>query len=184
MIQRNSKKSPASDTYTIANIVLAFIIIILVMGNALYSVKQTRSLAAAKQARLTAEEGVKGQLAQQDFLASNPEIIEVIDNALPNQNGIIALIEAVEVLESSMDFTKSFVFTSPVPLVENNQHYLPFTMRINTTGLKAFDFLRRFEKLPYLTKITSLNIKTPAGLGGSFEMMVTGKVYVQDAFKN
>jgi Tfp pilus assembly protein PilO len=177
-------KGPTSDTYTLINIVLVVAVLFVLVGNGFYTFKMEKTLETAKQEKQTAEITTEGQANLERFFNDNPEMSMIINEALPDQNGIIKMIEAVESLEEGLKLTKSFTFTSPVPIVENNQYFLPFTIRVNATGIQLITFLRQFEKLPYLTKITSLNAKTPGGLGGVYEITVTGKVYVQDAFKN
>lgn len=178
------KQSNTSDTYTLINLMLVLAILFLMFGNGFYTLKMEKTLETAKQEQQTAVVASEGQASLERFFNENPETIKKINEALPDQNEIIKMIEAVESLEENLKLSKSFTFTSPVPIVDNNQYYLPFTIRVNTTGLQLITFLRQFEKLPYLTKILSLNAKTPGGLGGVYEVTITGKVYVQDAFKN
>lgn len=179
----NSSPKP-TDKYLIINIFLALAIVGLVLFNGLYSIKLTKNLELAKQSQQSAAETANSQILQQEYLAKNGEIIASLNNALPDQNGLIKLIDTVEALETSLKLNKSFTFTSPVVLVENNQYYLPYTIRLNVTGVQMVDFLRQFEKLPYLTRLVSLNAKTPTGLGGVYELTIMGKVYVQDTLKN
>lgn len=181
-IHTQSKKS--SDIYTLINLLLLVVIVFLMIGNGFYTLKMEKTVETAKQEQQTAAIASEGKASLDRFFNENPETITKINEALPDQNKIIKMIEAVESLEENLKLSKSFTFTSPIPIVDNNQHYLPFSIRVNATGLQLITFLRQFEKLPYLTKILSLNVKTPGGLGGVYEVTITGKVYVQDAFKN
>lgn len=172
------------SAYTTINIMLLTLTIGISALHILFALKLASQIRAAKVEGVASKLTGKALTSQTEYFAQNPQVVEVIGNALPSQDGLIKLIETVEKLEEKLQITKSFTFTSPVPQTENNQYYLPFAIRFNATSQQTIDFLRQFEKIPYLTKINSLNIKTPGGVGGIYEVQIGGKVYVQDAFKN
>ncbi|OGV92881.1 hypothetical protein A3B57_02785 [Microgenomates group bacterium RIFCSPLOWO2_01_FULL_47_10] len=121
---------------------------------------------------------------QSEFFGSQTDIITAINQALPSQNELVNLVKKIESLEAVGQTAFTFGFSSLVPMQESNQYYLPFNLRLNATLGETIDFLRRFEKLPYLAKVNSITAKTPHGLSGILEVTITGRVYVQDNFKN
>lgn len=175
---------PNIQSYQIANIIMFIAIVIVFAINAIISSRLVKTIQTTNQQSQTEQVNYQASIDQVEFFNQNPQLLTTIEAALPDQTGIIKLIEKVETLQKDIGVSQSFSFTSTKPSQEQNQFFLPFTIRFNANYQKTIDFLRNFEKLPYLTKITSLNIKSPSGISGIYEVSITGRVYVQDAFKN
>jgi Tfp pilus assembly protein PilO len=164
---------------------ISFSVLLIIVGiNILFALKIANATFAIKQQNIN--EQVKQQTAveQTTFYENNPQMLDVIDAALPDQTEIVDVLTAIDNLGSLVGMKVNFNFASVDPTKENNQLSVPFTLKSNTTIIKAIQFLRYFEKLPYLSSITSLSIKSPQGIGGTIELSIIGRLYVQDPFNN
>jgi hypothetical protein len=171
-----------STKFKILNIVLFIGIIIVSALNIYFSNNISKSIILKKQQTINQQTNLASTQAQADFYKNNPEIIQTISNVLPNQNSIIQVVEDIENLQKKLGIPSTFEFSSIVPTQDINNSYVSFIIKTNTTTLKAISFLRNFEKLPYLTNITSVNIKSPQGVGGPIELAISGRIYVQNPF--
>lgn len=179
--QKNTTISK-SVKYKILNTVLFIGIIAVSILNIYFSNNISKSILSKKQKSINQQTNSELIQEQSAFYNDNPEIIETISNVLPNQDSIIKMVEDIENLQISLGIPSAFEFSSIVPTKDVNNSYVSFIIRTNTTTLKTISFLRSFEKLSYLTKITSVNIKTPQGIGGPVELAISGRVYVQNPF--
>lgn len=173
---------PKSVKYKILNSLLFIGIITISVLNIYFSNNISNSIISKKQQAINQQTNSESIQQQLTFYENNPEIIQTISNVLPNQDSIIQVVEDIEGLQKSLSIPTAFEFSSIVPTQDINNSYVSFIIKTNTTTLKTISFLRSFEKLPYLTKITSINIKTPQGIGGPVELAISGRVYVQNPF--
>lgn len=130
----------------------------------------------------TAGQSQQTTQAINDLISDNPQEIERLTTALPNQSTIIVFIEEVNALVHEYDKAGIVRFTATNPTKINNQLAIPMYMKANMTTVTLVSFLRRIERLPYLIEITSLDVKSPQGVGGPADVSIGANVYVQDPF--
>lgn len=108
--------------------------------------------------------------------------IEVISAVFPTEQSIPQFISTLEsqIRASADEYT--FKFNSITPISENTTLYLPLTITMKTDLARLLQFFENLEHLPYMTHITSVFTKSPAGIIGLGETTVALKVYVQNPF--
>lgn len=115
------------------------------------SINEQRVLAAVLEKR---NENLS-RLREEFFLIGNIE--EKINSALPPADNILEFVVALEDLSAAGSLTQTFNFGSPV----NSQ--IDYSISLGA-GISALtDYLKGFEKLPYFTSVSGLNLSALAG---------------------
>lgn len=179
---KNSISISKLTKFKLINIGLFLITLLLSIAGIIISQNLSKNIQTEKQQILNQQETSQSSQDQQAFFESNPEIINTLSQVLPNQDTIIKVVEDIENLQKQLGISTAFEFSSIVPTNTATNSYVSFIIKTNTTTLKTISFLRSFEKLPYLTQITSIDLKTPQGIGGPVELAISGRIYVQNPF--
>jgi len=108
--------------------------------------------------------------------------INVISEVFPNEQTIPIFIQTLEGLikQSANEYT--FRFNSLNPIIEGDKLFLLLTITMKTDLPKLLFFLSSLERLPYMTHVTGLIVKTPSGFTGNNEASIGMKIYVQNPF--
>lgn len=156
-------------------------LIVTIVGQAIIK-SQREKIKEAKQqvADLTALQSNQRQFYQ--FLAAERQDIEKLNAVFPDKSTIINFVAAVENLLDSQGIDGTFKFGALVPTRGNDQAYVPVTITMTTTVPQFLDFLRRFEKMPFIVQPTGLSAQAPEGLADPIQANLTGRLYVQDPF--
>jgi hypothetical protein len=119
--------------------------------------------------------------ASADISEKYKDEIEVISSVFPSEADFPTFIQTLENnLKNSVE-EYQFKF-NPAPIAEGDKQFLLMTIIIKTDLPNLILFFTRLEQMPYMTHITSINAKTPAGIAGKSEYSIGIKIYVQNPF--
>jgi predicted PurR-regulated permease PerM len=164
---------------------ISLVTILVVFVNSLFLLLSTST---SKAIRLL--EGQVTQLKQEERIVKASEQlyedyqdeIQIVSSVFPNEVTIPQFIQSLEGLIRPYSDSYAVRFNSLTPLAEQERLFLILTITMHTDLARLYDLLEQLETLPYMTHITSMNVKTPDGFSGIAEVNVTLKVYVQNPF--
>jgi len=130
--------------------------------------------------RIAAE--LESRTEQSSIIAHDSQIIgnndSFISNAFVPSDNISEFINAFDNLAAINSISQVYHFETPLP--SENQDPFPlstisYTNSITTNVLSFSNYLKNFERLPYFTKIESLNITSQDKLGWASQATVSFK---------
>lgn len=162
---------------------MIFLIISLVVS--LYFASQIKSISEVlteKRAMLSLYQNSQEQFAvlKEDF----PKIqkhIDKVENAFPSSENMLPFINAVENLPGASGVSQSFKFENivPQPIPNLGLNVIPFNVVLSGNRTQFLAYLSLLEKLPYFTKIESMNMTAAQGLDGPSQMNLRGILYIK-----
>lgn len=179
-----TRKITPAKVYQLITFALLGLLIISTFMLQTFASKQKKEVATLNQELSDITIQLTGKQNLNRFLQQNKQTIDTVNSAFPNEDTIIDFIDAVEALITNVGATGSLSFSALVPGVLSDQLQIPFNITMEATPTQLADFLRRFEKFPYLIQISSISIKTPNGVQATTNISLGGRVYVQDPFTN
>lgn len=119
-------------------------------------------------------------LLKEDFQKVSPHI-EKVENLFPSSENLLPFINAMEGLAGSAGVQQTFRFESaglqPVPNLNLNK--ITFNVIINGNMSQFLSYLQKLEKMPYLTRIDSLNLTTAQNFESQGQIIIRGSLYVR-----
>ncbi|HCI05707.1 MAG: hypothetical protein UX26_C0002G0020 [Parcubacteria group bacterium GW2011_GWC1_45_9] len=111
---------------------------------------------------------------------------ERMKNAYPPADNILDFVGAVESLASQANLYQTIRFNEPVPAPEILESPFPvfrtdFNIALTGTVVTLISYLEQFEKLPYLAKISSINVSASPvrGWEDASTFSIVGTLYVK-----
>lgn len=108
--------------------------------------------------------------------------IDTVINVFPSSENVLAFINAMEDLaaKNGMQHTFKFETAGLQPDQDLNLNKIPFNISLNGTPSQFLGYLNGLEKMPYFTKVDSLNVSSlQGGEGGQSQMNIRGLLYVR-----
>src|SRR3989344_5298617 len=153
-------------------ILRAMIFLIISLVASLYFALRIRGISeiiTEKRAMLSLYQNSQEQSAvlKEDF----PKIskhIDRVENALPSSENMLPFINAVENLSGANEVQQSFKFENITPqlIPDLGLNAIPFNVTLSGNRSQFLAYLSSLEKLPYFTKIVSINIMAAQGFDG------------------
>jgi hypothetical protein len=121
--------------------------------------------------------------AASDIYAQYQDEITTIVDVFPNEQTIPEFIQLLEgVIKNSSSSYSPIKFNSLTPIIEGDKQYLLMTISMTADLPKLVEFLQTVERMPYMTHVTGITVKTTNGYIGKGEILIGMKVYVQNPF--
>ena len=113
-----------------------------------------------------------------EALRKDFEIIDGADDqiqgALPPADNILDFVSDLEDLGDTSSLNQTFAFESP------NNSVINYSISISADIFSFIKYLKDFEKLPYFTSITGMNLSAPHGdWNGNSVISLRSKVYIK-----
>lgn len=107
--------------------------------------------------------------------------IEKVENAFLSSENILPFISAVENLSGASGAQQSFKFENIIPqfIPDLGLNTVSFNVSLSGNRSQFSTYLSLLEKLPYFTKIESMNLITAQGFDGSSQMSIRGLLYTK-----
>lgn len=166
-------------------ILRAVIFLIISLTASLYLVGKINSVSETiteKRAMLSLYQNSQEQVAvlKEDF----PKIsnhIDRVENIFPSSENILPFINAVENLSGTSGVQQTFKFGNiiPQPISDIGLSTISFNVALSGNRNQFSMYLSQLEKLPYFTKIESINMVTAQGFDGSSQMSIGGLLYTK-----
>ncbi len=118
------------------------------------------------------------------FLSNNTEALAQLARSVPNEERFLDFVTSVEKIAKEFSTDSVLRFGSTVPIKDKTNLYVPFSLNFTTPAQQVAPFLRRFERLPYLTHIISLDIAQSKGGSESNTVQLSARIYVENPFSN
>ncbi len=118
------------------------------------------------------------------FLSSNTEVFTQLSRSVPDEERFLHFVTSVESIAKEYAANPSLRFGSTVPLKDKNNLYIPFSLSLTISQQQITPFLRRFERLPYITQIITVDIEKDRTASDSSEMQVSARIYVENPFSH
>lgn len=116
------------------------------------------------------------------FLSDNTEALSLLAKSVPNEDRFLNFVTSVEKVTREFSSDPLLRFGSTVPIKDKTNLYVPFSLSLTASPEQVSPFLRRFERLPYLTQIMALDIKENKGATESSTLQLSARVYVENPF--
>ncbi|KKP98290.1 MAG: hypothetical protein US71_C0012G0003 [Parcubacteria group bacterium GW2011_GWD2_38_12] len=166
-------------------ILRAMIFLIISLVASLYFASRIRGISeiiTEKRAMLSLYQNSQEQSAvlKEDF----PKIskhIDRVENALPSSENMLPFINAVENLSGANEVQQSFKFENITPqlIPDLGLNAIPFNVTLSGNRSQFLAYLSSLEKLPYFTKIVSINIMAAQGFDGPSQISLRGLLYTK-----
>ena len=164
--------------------IAAAVIIISIIGRQISSI----SSALHQKAKLTKvlENRNSDLLALEQKVAPLGSADVQIKNALPPSDDILGFVSAMESVAAEYGLKHSLRFSTPVPVPASAGTQLPlssidYTLTLNGHINILINYLKKFEKLPFFTHITSIDFTAgPAGWETESAVTIQAKLYLRD----
>jgi hypothetical protein len=128
------------------------------------------------------EEEARIVRASEQLYQDYQDEVRIVSDVFPTEATIPQFIQSLEGLIRPYSESYAVRFNSLTPLTEQERLFLLLTITVHTDLTRLIGLLEELETLPYMTHITSMNVKTPDGFSGISEVSITLKVYVQNPF--
>lgn len=108
-----------------------------------------------------------------------------IENAIPSADNILNFVTALDDLATQNSQQHTVNFSNPViasDLPDGSKLYsIDFNLSLSSNSLSLVNFLRGFDKLPYFTSISGINLNAPptGGWDGPSSITIQGKLYAK-----
>lgn len=145
-------------------------------------IKDISEVLTEKRAMLSLYQNSQEQFAvlKEDF----PKIsknIDKVENAIPSSESMLPFISAMENLSGASGVQQSFRFESvaPQPVLDLGLNAIPFNVTLSGNRTQFMAYLSLLEKLPYFTKIESMNMMAAQGFDGPSQINLRGLLYIR-----
>mgnify|MGYP001596054407 CR=1 FL=1 len=115
------------------------------------------------------------------FLVSESFNIAQFTETVPAEEQFIGFVKKVEEISASFTADHELQFSSSVPVKDKKYLYVPFSLKMTISQSQFVPFLRQFERIPYLTEVTNMQIRQQETSDLVF-VVLGAKVYVQNPF--
>ena len=179
VINLNRKTERLLKVSVILVVVGIFISLILL----LLAQQQTRKIVSLRQELESLQLSTVTSQGLFQFIASQGAAIDRLLAVFPHEATIIDFLGTVEAVVQQYDPEGSLSFNALNPTKVNNELAIPLAITFNGTAAEAVTLLKELEKLPYIIKITVVDIRTPNGLNQPGEITLGGRLYVREPFR-
>ncbi len=115
------------------------------------------------------------------LLTQYSEQIDVVARAFPSDDTLLEFIQYTEsVLKATSDEYK--ITISPSATSESDRQFLKISIMLKSDVVRLTNFMKAFEREPYLTHISLISAQSPEGFSSKGEYTVQLKLYVQNTF--
>lgn len=180
MTKKPKQHQPLNIIYIISGVLAALIVINMIFIFLLTNQVKTIHLLRSEQELLERDKRIIA--ASEEIKKKYQSEISIISNAFPNEMTFPLFLESLESLMRSYSDGENIRFTSVSPIPEQDRQFLLLSLSMNTDVVRMHEFLIKLEKLPYLTHITGIMVKSPGGFRAVSEYSIALKVYVQNPF--
>lgn len=143
---------------------------------------ETKTIALTKTELVELEKQQQIITSSQQLYQTYQNEIDIISAVFPNEESITMFIQSIENELRLASDTYTFRFNAQTPIKQADKLFLPLTVTMKTDMTRLDTFFEKLETLPYMTHVTSLNVKTPEGFSNISEVVVGLKIYVQNPF--
>lgn len=143
---------------------------------------QVKTIRLLRIQRTQLEQDLKIINSAEQIYQSYKDDIEVISEVFPNEESVLVFLQTLETLSKKYGTESLVKFSPPTPQPEGDSLYLLFTVNMQTTSEQLPEFLKAIEKLPYMTRLLTLNVSLPDGGRGNVSASMRLKVYVKNPF--
>lgn len=105
-----------------------------------------------------------------------------IEDAMPPVDNILDFVAALENLASQNSLQQSLKFGTPSQVVAGQISSIDYYITLNNGNTATLlNYLKRFERLPYVTGISTINLQalTARGWEDNSSVSIQGKIYVR-----
>jgi Tfp pilus assembly protein PilO len=175
--KRNLHNSKLTLLLAIAvGIIIVNLILLVVIKN------QVKTIKLLKQEVSTLKQDELIIKSANEISSTYQDQIEVISGVFPDETNIPGFILNLETLLQQKTNEYNLKFTSITPIKENEFLFLPLSISLKTDFLRLMELFNEFEKLSFMTHITSISSKSPTGIKELNEVNIGVKLYVQNPF--
>jgi len=96
-----------------------------------------------------------------------------ISDAFPPADNILGFVTSLENLASQNGLQQTISFGTPA------DSSIDYNLTLNANIFTLINYLKNFEKLPYFTGISSINLNAPSGWEGNSTISIRAKVYTK-----
>lgn len=118
----------------------------------------------------------------QQFILDNQETINELQQVFPAQDTIINFLSLTEAMVHTLDPKGTVKFSALTPTKVNDELYIPLILTFRANPSQTMQFLKQLEQLPYIIQVTTVEFKLPNSQFDQGEVVIGGKIYVQDPF--
>ena len=141
-----------------------------------------KQLSAIRQQLAVVEQNTKNVQNTESFLTNQVEQIQLVLDALPNEDTLIDFVQTLETVASQSSRNSSLEFNALAPKGKDSK-YIPFVIKMSTDSPNFIDFLSKLEKLPYLVQVTDIKSTKINQDSDVWDFNISARVYVQDPFQ-
>ena len=170
-----------TDIAVIIGFIIFELIVLLVMAKLIE--KKTKLLVEQKN-KLLALEGRDESLVklQKDF-GLVEKYIGLINQTLPNKEGIIDLLGQIEKEASRAGIKAKINFTNNSAVKEaKNLKSVSFSLLLSGSYFQLVDFIKKIENLPQIIVIKRVSVQSPKGINNQTKAILTIKCYTDPKF--
>jgi hypothetical protein len=115
-----------------------------------------------------------------DFLETQKQQTELINQALPNEQEFIQFVQTLELIAGEAATNSQFEFESLKRISDKN--LIPVRITMTTTSSGFSEFLSKAEKLPYLFQVNEIEASS-LGEEDIWQYRLNGIIYVSNKFR-
>ncbi|MFC1751369.1 type 4a pilus biogenesis protein PilO [Pseudomonadota bacterium] len=163
------------------------IIVILIVATYILSIvvaKQNQLLKETSTQILATRQGNDNLQIAMQFIQTGDVQIDLLLNALPgNETQLVDFVRTVEAIGFNQTTNLNLKFNASGPTGTDAEKYIPFKITLNSDIPNFVEFLKKFEKLPYIIEIISIESEKSYDSQDIWTFDILANIYVQDPFK-
>lgn len=115
------------------------------------------------------------------FLEAQRQQTEIINQALPNENGFIDFVRTLELIAGQHSQNSQFEFDKGQK--DNELSYVPISISMTTDSTNLNEFLKKTEKLAYLFHINTIDATRVTDTTDLWQIKISARLYVNTKFR-
>ncbi len=117
------------------------------------------------------------------FIDNSDLEIDTILNTLPsNETQLVEFVRTVEAIGQAHTTSVSLKFNASGPR-GTQEKYLPVKISLSTDIPNFLEFLKKFEKIPYIVEIISINSEKAFESDTIWNLEINCNIYIRESFK-
>lgn len=175
---------PVTTSFRLAAI-LGIFAVLLVFFDILFMLfarSEGNTVKLLKEQLVTLEQEEKIVNSANDIYKQYQDEVDMVSAVFPSEETIALFIQTLEETIRSNSDEYTLRFTAVTPVKESDRLYLPVVITAKTDMARLTSFLLKLEKLPYMTRVLSIDGKGDASFTGGSDVQIVLKVYVQNPF--
>lgn len=170
--------------FTLAAVIVLAITALVLGLSILFTNQQTKKVVNTRQELAGLKETAANVQSLQTYAQSNREQITKIPDLFPTEDDFVNVLQDIETVVKKTDPQGIVKVSAAKPTKVQNQNTIPLLIHLNTNANGLINFLREFERLPYILQIVSLEMSHEQNLVDSADINIQVRLYVADPFNS